>query len=241
MGLGEQVFRYCERGLDPAFWAEPLNAASNVAYLAVAAAMLVRMRRLPATVAGQRWWLILMIGLVALVGAGSFLFHTLATRWALAADVLPIFLFMLVYMAFALRVLLGFGLAVTAGIIGAFMTVTIAASSLACPAMLTGLAVGAPEPCLKGSVGYVPALLALVVTSHLLWRRHPAGRHLLAAAAVFLVAVVLRWLDRDLCAATRLFGAVRGTHALWHLLTAVALAMLLSAAMKTHSDPASEC
>ena len=238
MRWSEQVFRYCERGLDPAFWAEPLNAASNLAFLGVADVMLVRVRNLgPAVPASRRRALTLMAGLVAMVGAGSFLFHTFATRWALTADVLPIFLFMVVYLAFALQVLLGLGRAATTAIIGAFMAATIAASSIACPTLLAGIARGVAEPCLRGTVGYVPALLALAVTGSLLRQRHPAAPRLLAAAGVFLAAMLLRWLDRDLCAATQVLGAVRGTHALWHLLNAVTLYVLLTVAIEAAVQP----
>lgn len=36
MSLGEKLFLYCERAQDPSFWAEPLNAVSNAAFLIAA-------------------------------------------------------------------------------------------------------------------------------------------------------------------------------------------------------------
>ena len=36
MNLGEKIFIYCERGQDPSFWAEPLNAVSNAAFIIAA-------------------------------------------------------------------------------------------------------------------------------------------------------------------------------------------------------------
>ena len=127
----------------------------------------------------------------------------------------------------------------TAAIIdfGGFLGVTAVLSSVACPSAFSGFTAAVREPCLKGTVGYAPALLALVVTGSLLRRRHPAGRQLLAASAIFLCAMLLRWLDRDLCQATRLFGAVRGTHALWHLLNAVTIYLLLVAALEAVQRP----
>ena len=240
MGWHEQLFRYCERGLDPSFWAEPFNAVSNLAFLAVAAVMFGRLRRLPSTVpAGHRAALHLLVALVAVVAAGSFLFHTFATRWALIADVAPIGIFMTVYLAFALRAMLGLGWTSTGSIMAAFLAATVVLSNIACPSkaaygvlpVMGQLAVRG-EPCLKGTIGYVPALLALVVTGCLIRRRHPASRDLLAAAAIFFCAMLLRWLDRDLCRVTWVFGAVRGTHALWHLLNAATIALLMSAAIK---------
>ena len=80
----------------------------------------------------------------------------------------------------------------------------------------------AREPCLKGTMGYAPALVALVLVAALLRRQHPAGPKLLVAAGMFLAAMILRWVDRDACPYTWLFGSPRGTHALWHLLNAAA-------------------
>ena len=91
MGWHEQIFRYCERGLDPGFWAEPLNAVSNLAILVVAVAMASRLNQLPPDLPHRRRAaLTIMLLLVAAISVGSFLFHTLATRWAEIADVLQI-------------------------------------------------------------------------------------------------------------------------------------------------------
>ena len=38
MNLGEKIFIYCERGQDPSFWAEPLNAVTNAAFILAAIA-----------------------------------------------------------------------------------------------------------------------------------------------------------------------------------------------------------
>ena len=46
---------------------------------------------------------LVLILVVALVGIGSFLFHTLATRWAGLADVVPIAVFIHLYFFFAMR------------------------------------------------------------------------------------------------------------------------------------------
>ena len=65
---------YCER-VTPAFWAEPLNALSNIAFLIAAYAAFDLWRRL-----GKNDPVILaLIMVVAVVGVGSFAFHTLAT------------------------------------------------------------------------------------------------------------------------------------------------------------------
>ena len=232
MSWSNQVFNYCERGLDPSFWAEPLNALSNAAFLVAALAAGLRLagagRSPGAGHVGERWVLWGLTGLVAAIGIGSFLFHTFATRWALLADVGPITVFMLAYLAFALRVFLGLGwLAIAVGL-AAFLAAGSLVSGLTCAASEAGA--GAAEPCFNGSLGYLPALLSLWGIGLVAARRgQAAGRTLLLAGAVFLVSVVLRTLDRDLCGATHVLGHARGTHVFWHLLNAVTLHLLLSA------------
>ncbi len=233
MSWTEQVFNYCERGLDPAFWAEPFNALSNGAFLVAALAAGSSLGRLPAATEGrsvERLALWLLVALVAVIGIGSFLFHTFATRWALLADVGPITVFMVAYLAFALRTFLGLGWLAIGAIPPAFLLAGAWTSSFTCASRkLVAITEAAREPCFNGSLGYAPALMSLVVIGGLAARRQVAGRMLLAAGAVFLLSMALRTLDRDVCAATRLLGQLRGTHALWHLLNATTLYLLLAA------------
>ena len=68
------IDNYCER-LDPGFWAEPLNALTNLAFLIAAVAawrLAVRHNVLTTDI-------IVLIGLIAAVGIGSGAFHTFAT------------------------------------------------------------------------------------------------------------------------------------------------------------------
>jgi hypothetical protein len=90
---------YCER-TGPEFWAEPVNAVSNLAFViaALIAAVLARQANLrtPAV------WI--LIALAGLIGVGSFLFHTHATVWAALSDVAPIWSFVALYLyTFATR------------------------------------------------------------------------------------------------------------------------------------------
>lgn len=234
MTWSEQVFRYCERGLDPAFWAEPFNALSNAAFLVAAAVLwrdLARSRRGTEARSEPIFALAILIALVAAVGAGSFLFHTYATHWARLADVVPIGIFMAAYLAVALRIFIGWSWAAIGAAVAGFLGVTGFMASISCPQTMVSVVTAAREPCLKGTIGYVPALAALVVVGLLAQRRHPAGRQLIAAGAIFLAAMLLRWADRDVCAATMLLGRVRGTHALWHLLNAATVYVLVRAAI----------
>lgn len=237
----EHVFRYCERGLDPGLWAEPLNALSNGAFLFVAALGALRMARpLPPGTAALDSLAVrlnhLLIALVALIGVGSFLFHVLATRWAQLADVLPIGAFIILYLVFALRCMAR--LSVPKLMLG--LTALIAAFSLSmatCPSAVSGPPGGAS--CLNDTVGYAPALAALFAVAVLLRRRsHPAAGQLLIATAVLLFSMVMRTIDLDQCTALSLSGRPLGSHFLWHLLNALVLHLLLTAAVDAARRPA---
>ena len=94
-----QVDNYCER-LGPEFWAEPLNAVSNAAFL-IGAWLAWRE-------AGRRgrqgdWAIVALVAILTAIGVGSFLFHTFATGWAGTADVLPIMIFILTYLYLATK------------------------------------------------------------------------------------------------------------------------------------------
>src|SRR5262249_16069531 len=89
---------YCER-VGPSFWAEPINAVSNFAFLIAAFAAFSLCQR-----HGKGDTAILALIIVAVaVGLGSFTFHTLATRGAMWLDVIPIGIFIYGYFLLALR------------------------------------------------------------------------------------------------------------------------------------------
>lgn len=252
MSWSEQVFRYCERGLDTGFLAEPLNALSSLAFLIVASFAAQRMQRNRATASALRrapgsfgnrstaTLLALMIALAVLIGLGSFLFHLTATHWAQIADVAPITMFMLVYLALALHAFVGLRWPAVALGVAAFACLLYLAARI-CQLSEATRALG--ETCLNGSARYVPALLVLVSLGWLLHTRaHPAAPRILAAASVFLVALALRTLDPTLCSKAGIVWARPfGLHFLWHLLNAATLHLLLVAAIDSAqqmADPA---
>lgn len=191
---------YCERVL-PGFWDEPLNAVSNAAFLVAAALAWRDARRrgvLDARVGG-------LIGLIAAIGLGSFLFHTLATGWALAADVVPILLFQVSFLWIYGRSVIGWSApAATLGVAG---LVT---------ALLFSGRFGAY---LNGSLGYAPALFALAMLGlHHVRRVAVEPPVLLVAAALLCVSLGFRSVDLWACDTVPV-----GTHFVWHLLNGVVL------------------
>lgn len=235
MSWGDQVFRYCERGSDPSFWAEPFNAVSNGAFIIAAVAAGASLARQPRAepasgIAG-------LVALVFVIGVGSFLFHTFATRWAAQADVIPIGIFMLAYLGYALRVYLKLGWIGVAIGLAVFVGALQFAGGVECRPGLFSSA-SAPGPCLNGTAGYVPAFLAMLgIGAVLQMKGHPAARYLLAASFVFLLSMIFRTVDLELCAQTRLAGGATGTHFMWHLLNATTLYLLLMAAVRNSPRP----
>lgn len=208
-GWATQVDNYCER-IDFGFWSEPVNAVSNAAFLIAAVVALVAARRSGRLDGGMA----ILIALAAAIGVGSFLFHTFATRWAALADVLPIQLFIVAYLVLAMRQFFRLSWFGSAAIAVGFVAIAIPVGRA-----LRGL-VGET---MHGSVGYLPAFVALVVVATLLaGRRHPAARSLAGAAGLFVVSLGFRTLDLPLCDAWPL-----GTHFLWHLLNGVLLGWLM--------------
>jgi hypothetical protein len=211
MDWSAPVSLYCER-TGPAFCAEPVNALSNAAFVLAAAAGFVLWRR----AGGRDWPVLALIVVVAAVGLGSFTFHTVATRGAALADVIPIAIFIYGYLALALRRFLHLSApAVVAIVIG------LAAAAQA-------LAVAFPAT-LNGSVAYLQALLAMIGVA---FAAHGTARHRLALAAVlFTASLALRTIDHAVCAQFPL-----GTHFLWHVLNAAVLYVLLRAAITAKEE-----
>jgi hypothetical protein len=232
MSWSAQVFRYCERGADPAFWGEPLNAVTNAAFVVgglVALMHLAQAREGRSALAEQALAL-----LVIVIGIGSFLFHTFATRWAAIADVAPIGVFMLAYLGYALRIYLRWGRIATGIGLAMFVAALQAAGHIQCQrGGLLGIAEASRGPCLNGTLGYLPAWLAMAGIGAVTWMRgHPSAPLLLAAAGIFLVSMAFRTVDLELCPVTRLAARPLGTHFLWHLCNAATLYLLLQAAVR---------
>ena len=205
---------YCER-LGPSFWAEPVNALSNVAFLLAAWAAFRLWRR---GANGDNAILALIV-MAAVVGFGSFAFHTLATRGAMLLDVIPIGVFIYSYFLFALRRFLALSWPAALALLIGFVVLS------------TGLASWVPRSVLNGATGYFPALAALIVIGWLM-RSGAAGQSMLAAAAAFVASLIFRIVDLDVCGAVSV-----GTHFLWHILNAVVLYAVLRGAISDSRNP----
>lgn len=199
---------YCER-VDPGLWAEPLNAVTNLAFpvAALFAWRLAKSRNM--LWPGMR----LLLALMFAIGLGSFLFHTQATRWAMAADVIPILLFQLAYLWIYSRRAIRLGRWGATAAVGGLLALMLASAPL----------IGY----LNGSPVYLPALLTLLVlgvVDH--GRPNTACTLLLTASALFAVSLGLRSIDLLACE-----HVAYGTHFGWHLLNGLVLYLAMRALM----------
>lgn len=245
----QQRFDYCERGVHAGLLAEPINALSNVAFLAAALAILALARRQQARprlvdLPGE---VVVMAGLAVGVGLASTMFHTTAARWAQAADVGSIGLFMVSALAVTLRRAFDWrkrstALAV-ALLLGAMAAAAVALETVGCRADGPEFAARAalPRACGNGSYIYLPALAALIAVTVGLWRCASAATGpLLSGAILFALALAARSLDIAVCPWVTA-GPLRLTgHALWHVGCAATAFAILNAVLRlTTPDRAS--
>ncbi len=202
---------YCER-VGPEFWAEPLNAVSNLAFILAGGLLVVAFRREGATLRSDPA-IAALIGLVFFIGVGSGLFHTFAVVWSMLADVIPIAAFILLYMYLALRRLVMLPLQACLLILLVVLALVIAMP------LLFGFSVST----------YAVALAAMILVGGFLHfrRGHPAGLPILITAGVFATSLSLRTIDLPLCEVLPI-----GTHYFWHVLNAVVLYWLTRTMMR---------
>lgn len=214
---------YCERR-SAAFWAEPVNAWSNLAFPVAALWASVAARRSGGATPAFR----VLVGLAALVGLGSFLFHTFATVWSEYADTIPIWSFVAATIYVAASRIAG----VQPGpVVGALLVAAVVVVVVFVTATDPDAAVAPSAAPLNGSGQYAPALLVLAAfAAYAGIRKLPTRGVLLAATLAFLAALSFRTIDLRVCA-----GFPLGTHFLWHLLDGLMVGLILMALLMT--DP----
>lgn len=215
LALTTSVDIYCERN-SPAFWAEPVNAVTNLSFI-LAGLWGWREARLRAEPNPLVW---LLIALAFAIGIGSFLFHTYAQVWAGLADTIPIWTFVALY-CFVAATRLG-GVRPGRVLAGALVLVALAALLIANAGGEAPETPRGPAP-LNGSLQYAPAVLAFAVFTVIAYlRRNPLRHWVGAAGAIFLLSLTARTFDHTVCEVMPL-----GLHWIWHLLNGVVIALVL--------------
>jgi hypothetical protein len=153
-----------------------------------------------------------MVVTLAAIGVGSYLFHTYAQAWAAMADMLPIVLFILLYVFAATRDFLGMGTWISLGVAVLFVPYAAAMT------MLFELL-----PFFEVSSFYWPVPVLIIVYALLLAFRQPAtARGLAIGAVTLIVSLVFRSVDETVCAAIPV-----GTHFMWHILNGIMLGWMI--------------
>ncbi|MEM6973665.1 MAG: ceramidase domain-containing protein [Pseudomonadota bacterium] len=208
--MNEPLGSYCERAGIVGFWAEPVNAITNLAFILAAALCYTTAQR------EDRfdWPVILLTANLFIIGIGSFLFHTFSTLWAAMADSIPILVFILGFFAITMQRFVGLRWLMVGPAMLGFLAFFLG-TSYVFNILLRDL--------IGGTVSYFPAMLAIFgVGWYLSKRSHPAVPGFYLAGGVFVVSLAMRAFDLPICGVFPL-----GTHFLWHVLNAVVLGTLI--------------
>ncbi len=209
--LSKHMDEYCER-VDFTFWSEPTNAVTNffIIFAGLAAFRLYN-KQFPLHGHRHRPNALILIALVILTGIGSFLYHTLATKWAEYADMLPIIAFIYLYHAVFLRRALAMPYKYVIGYMLIFFGLSF------------GLSQGLGRDALNGGISYIPAILSFyTIWVAMMALRRPGAKLFGIAALTFFVSLTFRSADMVVCDTFPL-----GTHFMWHTLNSCVLYMLL--------------
>ncbi len=193
---------YCER-LSPAFWAEPVNAITNIFFILAAVFAL----RLWKNSAARTWDSLVLAILMLVVGVGSFTFHTVATRWAGLADVLPIAFFIHFSFGVFLYRVANAGLMVS--MLGVFLFGLYS----------VGIQKVIPPEILNRSGQYMGAVtLLLGISLYCYVARIPSMKYFVLALLTFAVSLTLRSFDMAICESFPI-----GIHFMWHVLNSIVM------------------
>lgn len=207
----EHIDIYCER-VDTSFWAEPVNAVSNLAFI-IASLLAFKLYKKQGVTS---YPFIFLASLVFIIGIGSFLFHTFANVWSSLADTIPIWTFVVFYVMFSIKIIFNASWFKTARI----MIITLV---LAYVGFHLSQSDSGGEVPLNGSIQYAPALFFMVVFAVALYlRRGNLSKYAFYAVGVFLLSLTFRTADIAACDAISL-----GTHFMWHILNGIMLYLLL--------------
>ncbi len=213
MALHDSIDIYCER-LGPGIWAEPLNAVTNMAFIA-AAYIGLRFYRRELLPHQPPAYFPLLIVLAFCIGIGSALFHTVATGWAMLADVIPIILFQFVFLTAFARLAMQYRWVKTVLILASFLLVTWVIES------------SFPPGSFNGSTGYFSTALYLLGMGVWLSRQGIIhARYFWAAGLIFVVSLFFRSVDMAWCAEWS-----PGTHFLWHIFNGLMIYLVLKGLM----------
>lgn len=197
-----QIDGYCER-TDPSYWAEPINAITNLSFIIAAIIMWPRSAGVPMA----RMLCVILFA----IGVGSYLFHTHATAWAAMADVVPIGLFILIYL-----------FAINRDVVPMRTSRAFLATLLFFPFAAIIVPILNQIPFLRISNFYWTVPILLMIYGVFLRHKVELVRGFWVGAVILTISISFRSIDMRLCDALPL-----GTHFMWHVLNGVMLGWMI--------------
>ena len=205
----EHYYGLCER-TSPEFWAEPLNALSNLAFL-IAGAAIYSYYRNHQDVRGKWIWDIHVLTiLIFFIGIASFIFHTIPSRYTEIADIIFIVIFINIYFMSAVRRIAKCNVLQLVICLLAFWGTT-------------HMLVSQFPNAMNDSISYLSSMMALItIAIYLNMKRRVSARMYLLASLIGVVSLFFRSIDNAVC---DVFPV--GMHFLWHILNSVLLYILM--------------
>lgn len=213
----QNIDLYCER-ITTGLMAEPFNVYSNVAFL-IAAFLVWRFGKKNQLMGGAETLLVVFMVLVAI---GSTLFHMLANRWSMVADLAPILMFQTLFV-------FQYGKYIARHDHNPWIKALLMAVAYVGCVYLIGQA---PIETYNGSVGYLPALIFLVFFA--IYHSRKARKKSFAiwlSVIFFFCALAMRSVDLEVCE-----FQVSGTHYAWHAGAALSMYFAMIGLLATRMD-----
>lgn len=210
---------YCER-LSAIFGSEsePLNSISNIGFIICALLLLTAYYR-TTSFSWKTFDIFLLSILVGAIGIGSSLWHFYGTAPYLLGDIIPITLFLNLYLfTFLIRI-------AKVSIKQTFIAwLLFQGVTYVCQTYL-------PPNLLNGTIMYIPAFFILcIMVLYVTLTFHAATLAMVKASAIWMASLFFRTIDLNVCS----FFPI-GTHFIWHLLNAIVLYRLVMVVLKFHT------
>lgn len=215
--LFQNIDQYCER-LSFSLLAEPLNLFSNTAFMVSAFVAYTYLKSKSAH--PLPYYVKALIVNLFVIGIGSTLYHSFANRLTMIADIVPIGIFVFLFLQFSLKNVLQLNrIQIVLSYVLLFGT--------------TYLALLLPPTLMNGSNAYFGAVFMVfyVACRAYLKQNNRAAKRFAAAGSLVCVALFFRSIDQLVC---NQFPV--GTHFLWHSVNAVALFLLVVAISDNPSE-----
>jgi hypothetical protein len=198
---------YCERGNEAGFFAEPLNLITNGFFIVLGILALISLKK--ANKLNYKYSDIILLCLtITIIGFGSGAYHAMPNKKTLLLDVLPIAVFIHLYIPVFFVRLASFKVWQAILILFAFIYAGILAEKTFDPDML------------NGTIMYVPTYFMFLLLALVLFLKNNQNyKYVLLTIFIWTFSLIFRTFDAKICHLTYNFG----THFLWHTLNSIVL------------------